>query len=242
MQFSTSINHGLGAYAVGRWNFNEGSGVTAKDSSGFNNHGNIYNAIWRCASDDRDYTPSGAGCSLEFAGVISSYIEILDSLDLYNKKITIQAWIKPIAYSLEGIIACKRWIPGYFFRLYRYTGRIEGYVHIEGDSQDWRGCVGPENKVARLNQWSHVVLTYDGENVKVYLNAEEICSQYFLGEIGYGDPPVRIGFYFSSTGDHQVFTGLIDEVAIYDQPLSPAQIKKLYVEGLKKLNLSLEDI
>ncbi len=242
LQFSASIDNALGAYAVGKWNFDEGSGIIAKDSSGFNNHGNIYNATPRCASANREYTPSGTGCSLEFTGVLSSYVEILDSPDLYNKKITIQAWIRPSAYSLEGIIVCKRWMPGYFFRLYQYTGRIEGYVHIEGDSQDWRGCVGPEDKIASLNKWSHVVLTYDGSAISVYLNSEKICSEYYAGEIGYGDPPIRIGSYLSGTGDHQVFTGLIDEVMIYDQPLSSAQIKKLYVEGLKKLDLSLEGI
>jgi len=66
LQFESNIHNTLGAYAVGVWDFNEGSDITAGDASGYGNNGTLGSGVdWRCGNDD---TPSGKGCSLDFAG------------------------------------------------------------------------------------------------------------------------------------------------------------------------------
>jgi prepilin-type N-terminal cleavage/methylation domain-containing protein len=92
MQWSRSIESLLGPYAVGIWNFDEGSGTTVSDLSGYGNDGAIYGATWRCAEDDSDYTPSGQGCALEFDGS-NDYIEI-SNLPTTYEEVTISSWVK----------------------------------------------------------------------------------------------------------------------------------------------------
>jgi len=43
LEFSQSIQHALGADAVGIWSFDEDSGSTANDNSGYGNSGTLYN-------------------------------------------------------------------------------------------------------------------------------------------------------------------------------------------------------
>ena len=46
LQFSQSLNHTLGAYAVGWWTFDEGSGTQARDNSGYGNNGTLTNFVF----------------------------------------------------------------------------------------------------------------------------------------------------------------------------------------------------
>jgi len=86
LQFDAQIYHALGADVGGMWDFDEGSDTTAKDTSGYGNDRTIYNgAIWRCAIDNKENTPSRHGCSLEFDGV-DDYIEIQDAPSLKPTK------------------------------------------------------------------------------------------------------------------------------------------------------------
>ena len=46
LRIGQSIFNALGSEAVGIWKFNEGSGSTAYDESGYENDGSINGAIW----------------------------------------------------------------------------------------------------------------------------------------------------------------------------------------------------
>ncbi len=100
LQFSQHLENGLGAYLVGKWTFDEGSGDLCGvnkvcDTSGWGNDGSMANSpVWRCATTDRNYTSSGIGCSLEFSGT-NQYINCGNnsSLSLGNK-ITVESFIK----------------------------------------------------------------------------------------------------------------------------------------------------
>ncbi|MEA3295592.1 MAG: prepilin-type N-terminal cleavage/methylation domain-containing protein, partial [Patescibacteria group bacterium] len=45
-KFDSSIQHALGANAVGIWRFEEGTGTTAHDESGYGNDGTIHGATF----------------------------------------------------------------------------------------------------------------------------------------------------------------------------------------------------
>jgi prepilin-type N-terminal cleavage/methylation domain-containing protein len=120
MQWSRSIESLLGPYAVGIWNFDEGSGTTVSDLSGYGNDGTIYGATWRCAEDDSDYTPSGQGCALEFDESGNSgggeYVYVSNA-NLGLREVTVTAWINP-SYAIDErapIVRMDRW----FFQVYR---------------------------------------------------------------------------------------------------------------------------
>ncbi|MDH7506667.1 MAG: type IV pilin N-terminal domain-containing protein [Candidatus Thermoplasmatota archaeon] len=86
---------------VGEWHFDSGSGITAVDSSGHENHGTLYNQPqWTTDKVNGSY-------ALSFDG-IDDYVLVSDSdsLDL-TSNISIEAWIKPLNHSdgLFGDIA-----------------------------------------------------------------------------------------------------------------------------------------
>ena len=89
LEFSHSIQHTLGAYAVGVWSFEE-IGDTALDGSGYGNHGVIYGA---------GHTDGIIGSALSFNGT-SDYVDCGtdESLDL-QPTLTIEAWVKPDSLS-----------------------------------------------------------------------------------------------------------------------------------------------
>src|SRR3989344_4913080 len=98
LQFSQSVSHALGAYAVGVWGFDEGegSGTTALDGSGYGNNGTIVGAVY---TDETPHKAIGRGSgkyALSFDGVDDS-VSVPNSSSLNpTSQITIEAWVKLI--------------------------------------------------------------------------------------------------------------------------------------------------
>ena len=224
LQFEAEVHHSIGDQVVGEWDFDEGSGTIAKDSSGNNNNGTIYGATWKCASTDKNNTPSGNGCSLYFN---NDYVQVSNSSSLNPKKITMEAWVYPLAYRYYADIISKRYPAQYILRFYSTTGRIQGNIYANG----WRACTTPAGKEAPLKKWTHLIQTYDGKTGKVYIDGKLSCTYSYTGTINSGTAPLRIGLY--SPGS-EYFYGYIDDVRIYSEALTSAQIQTLYAQGLKK--------
>jgi len=71
-----------------------------------------------------------------------------------------------------------------------------------------------------LGEWIHIAGTYDGTTVRLYENGELTSETAFNGELGNGDT----GFYLGRiTGD--MFSGLIDEVRLWDTARSQAELQ-----------------
>ena len=71
------------------------------------------------------------------------------------------------------------------------------------------------------NTWSHLVATYDGATVRLYVNGVQVASRAQTGAIQTSANPLQIG---GDTLFGQYFNGLIDEVRVYNVALTPAQI------------------
>ncbi|UCF49072.1 MAG: type IV pilin [Thermoplasmatales archaeon] len=79
---------------MGMWHFAEGSGTTAYDTSGLDNHGTIFGADWVAGVNTT---------ALSFDG-IDDYLRVYDSNSLdITEYLTLEAWIKPLEKS-EGYI------------------------------------------------------------------------------------------------------------------------------------------
>ena len=72
------------------------------------------------------------------------------------------------------------------------------------------------------NTWTYLAETYDGTNVRLYVNGTQVASTAHTGSISTSTNPLQIG------GDSlygQYFAGMIDEVRIYNTALTPTQIQ-----------------
>jgi hypothetical protein len=73
-----------------------------------------------------------------------------------------------------------------------------------------------------LNVWTHLAATYDGTTLRLYVNAIQVGSRALPGSMAVSSGVLRIGGN-SVWGEY--FSGLIDEVRIYNRALTPAQIQ-----------------
>ena len=226
LQFSANVHHSLGAYAVGIWNFDDQADPT-EDSSGYGNNGDIVGAEF--IAD----TPSGNGHALRFNGADSVIIPAAAFSDI-NSYITISFWqygdpaIQPQAdYLLEGRDSLNQRVLG---------------VHLPWSNSNVYWDAGNSgiavydriNKLATPKEyegvWNHWAFTKNATIgiMEIYLNGTLWHSGAGRTRTMAGITTFRIG---SSSAGGSNYDGYIDEVRIYSEALSQAQIKQLYVEG-----------
>ena len=103
-------------------------------------------------------------------------------------------------------------------------------VFHDSDGQSlWHDCISSTN--LSPNRWYHIGVTDDGGTMKIYIDGkvDRLCDQ------GYGIPseiicPIRIG----KIDYRSYFNGLIDDIRIYDVPLTPQEVQQLYNETLRE--------
>jgi len=220
LQFSASIKHALGANTAGEWGFEN----SLMDTSGNERHGSPNGVFF---SDDAMVGDN----SLFFDG--NGYISTENSgLGLSSEvaqSITIEAWIKPDTFTdTYHTIAVKH---NSFYLGFALDKLFFSLVPVDMiDSGDKRFEIG---------KWYHVVGTYNGSEMKIFANGEEIGSEddFNGNRIDSRSDPLLIGIYYYNNFPYYPFYGLIDEVRIYGEGLSSTQIKKLYVEGVRKRGL-----
>src|SRR5262249_18360196 len=90
-----------------------------------------------------------------------------------------------------------------------------GYIHRSSDV----AVVGQQT--LPLSAWSHLALTYDGANLRLFVNGVQVGSKAQTGSIPTPTSALRIG---GASVWGEFFTGLIDEVRVYSTALSSPQI------------------
>ncbi|MBU2914388.1 VCBS repeat-containing protein [Reichenbachiella agariperforans] len=82
-----------------------------------------------------------------------------------------------------------------------------------------------------VQQWTHIVVTYDGTNTSLYMNGELKATQFAEG---YTFGPLTIGAFDRNGGES--WNGAIDELKIYSQVIEGSTIMSLYHEGWEGLS------
>ena len=93
----------------------------------------------------------------------------------------------------------------------------------DGGRAGWHQAMGRSPLPPR--RWSHLAATFDGKQITLYVDGKEAATDAFQGEIEPSSYPLVIG-----RGPYdraRIFTGDIDEVAVYDRALSAEEITDL---------------
>jgi hypothetical protein len=78
-------------------------------------------------------------------------------------------------------------------------------------------------------KWHHVTATYDGSQMKLYLDSNLVANKSVIGTID----TFSSDNYIGSAGKSSYFSGLIDEVKIFNTNLNKDEIENLYYNNLR---------
>lgn len=119
----------------------------------------------------------------------------------------------------------------------RGNGNIEFSVNGPKDSGLGNWLTAGEGTY-KFNDWHHIALTFDGTTYKLYYDGEMVLSEVGAAvDLNTNPLDILIGAGYNAEGTDifagHAFNGKLDDVRIYDQALSAAQIKKS-TEGIRE--------
>ncbi len=211
----STISDGLVAY----WNFDEGQGSVAKDTTANVNDAALINGpVWG---------EGKLGGGISFDG-INDYLKILDSPSLkITGDLTISVWIKPESLGTRQHIVSKFYSGEYNLGFISETPPYP-MRYIQGSGSSY--IPGQIINSISSNEWQHIALvrTMSNKNVKGYRN-----GNFETGWTYTVDPPlttnnVAIG---ARSDGAEPFKGSIDEVRIYNRALNDDEIASLASQG-----------
>ncbi len=209
---------------VGSWHFEENTGTTTADTSGYTNTGTL-------SATGATWTTSGKfGNALSFDGS-TGYVQNTSPTNLPTGSAsrTMEAWIKPAA--LPGGV-------GYGIISYGAgSGTSIASLMLNNNKLYFANClVGITGTTAlSAGNWYHVAAVYDGTNITLYVNGAFDSSGAITLSTTLDADGIRIGRASSCGGTYFYFNGSMDEARVYNRALSAAEIKAQY-EAKAKLN------
>ena len=78
------------------------------------------------------------------------------------------------------------------------------------------------HRAVAANTWTHLAATYDGANLRLYVNGTQVGDAWPTGSMSASTGVLRIG---GNDVWWEWFQGLIDEVRVYNRALSAAEIQ-----------------
>ncbi len=213
VQFNV-FNNGL----VAAFGFNENTGTTVNDNSGNNNNGTLTNGPTWSASGK-------FGSAILFDGT-NDFVNVNDanSLDLTNG-MTIEAWINASNLTGYKTVICKENGTNNLAYALSPNNSASGSANQRPNTRIRIGntttTVTGTTKLV-LNTWTHIASTYNGSVLRLYINGVQVSTANVTGNMAATTNPLRIG---GTTALSQYFTGLIDEVRIYNRALSQSEIQ-----------------
>ena len=169
------------------------------------------------------------GGALQFDG-IRAYLNLGDRIDA--PRFTIAAWIRPDAIDRpQAIVSKVRNLPGHWQKNFELRLDPGGRLYLQLPSgAAWDGVAGA--RPLPPGRWAHVAAVYDGRRAQLFVDGvrdgaplevayAQTRTETFVGarpEGGGRDGRVQSGPTF-------FFTGAIEDVRIYDRPLSDAELQ-----------------
>src|SRR3989344_1714781 len=206
-------------HPIGWWTFDENCGPTVFDSSDSGTN----DGAWSNVSDTH-YVPSLGGFAGQFDATNNDYVYLNDPASLQpTSAVTVAAWFKvpPPPSSPTGRIFRKR--------LYGYGLDMNG-GWVSFNAYDIAKTNHSITSAANYNdgEWHHAVGVYDGITVELYIDGSPESSVSFPPSPGiyYESGGIAIGK--DGNGASGQFTGLIDDVRLYDVPLTEIEVSNLY--------------
>jgi LruC domain-containing protein len=195
---------------IAYWDFNEDQGNVASDIYG-NNHGIISGAEWVDGINGSalNYNNEGGETKIPHS----------EALDITSNQISHSLWFKLDQVGDDGC---------FLFNRVKYIIRIDKFGKLTFGlyNPTWSHAgIGWKDRIIDTD-WHHLVTTYNGSKMKVYLDGKLMDTENTNGNINNSGSDIHIG----TQSDLNFFDGTIDEVSIYNRALSESEVLLLFKE------------
>jgi Concanavalin A-like lectin/glucanases superfamily/Secretion system C-terminal sorting domain len=202
---------------VGYWPFNG----NANDQSGNNLNGTVTGAT---LTMDRFGNTNSA---YNFNG-ISNKIEVNDNSQLQLTTFTVSLWVN--ATSGYSLVNKSNWSDGSLetFNIGLGTNLLNSSIKMNSNcfaGQGWNNIT--TNTGSLYNSWKHVVVVFNGSNVKHFINGVQVNSQPLVGlmDTCFGGK-LKFGAWWQSSPDY--LNGKLDDIGIWNRALTQQEITAMY--------------
>ncbi len=235
--FPASLTQGL----VGYWPFCG----NALDESGNNNHGTVNGAT---LTTDRF---GNVGSAYDFDG-LNDFISINESNSLKPvNEITISLWANIDSTNSPSFIGLvNKYLEGAepsYSSYQMITGNNTinqtgdaGFTIRTNNIYQWTGVTN----ASYLNQFHHLVGTYNGSILKCYKNGILVSTIDATGDIQYSSSNIDFGRRINNNGViglDTYFKGKLDDIAIWNRALTPQEIQQVYNQGICQTSITVTD-
>ncbi len=213
-----------GSGLIGWWEFDDGDGNTAADSSGYENTATLYNE------------PNWQSGVLEFDGV-DDYVQTADDANKLQLtgSYTLSVWLKTDAVQSDwaGILAkCAAGsgkTPNHWSLLFGGPGVPD----TTGKLVVWNGMLSPTKWDTRIELsdlsglWHHIAIVRSSTTMASYLDGKMVTYGIFEVDPDGGYGHLNIG---TERSTRSCYKGLIGDVSIYDYQLTSDEVRDLSLE------------
>ncbi len=206
---------------MGIWNFDQEKGGTVKDTSGNGNDGKIV---------DAERVEGKEGMGIEFDGTNHVVIPASETVNDFLDGFTYLLWVKPLGNPSGPHVRLieRDWHnpniligPTDFYGSFIFNGGIDNSA-VRGGA--WE-----------MDEWSFVALTHDGKTLILYVDGEAVAD-LDVGEPDFTEQHDGGSIWLTrwKGGPGWDFSGVLDEVAIFNAALSEDDLNVIMTEGLEK--------
>ena len=206
---------------VGYWRLGEPAGPIAVDETG--DHDGVYSGTIEFGRPGALAGENDTSVGLDGTGGVAT---VAHHPALTPALLTVEVWIRPdpTAGIYDAVLTKSsdtNWVDGYGL-YYSGAGEITFYVNNYSSSS--------VSAPIAFDQWQHVVGTYDGNDLRLYLDGALVSSRQLGAPIAHVTANLLLLQGEGSTS--WAWTGELDEIAVYGTVLSAQRVAAHYMAGV----------
>lgn len=150
---------------------------------------------------------AGKAISLNGSG---QYIEFPRKTFRSGNNVSVSLWFKRTGNAGLYFLICND------FGIFTHSEGYAGIAISVPDTDNAHGTISQD-------EWTHLVGTYDGTNIKAYINGVLKETKSWPGDISGVDENLKVGMFFN-----EYWSGSVDDLFIYNKVLSQAEVDQLF--------------
>ncbi|MDA0347611.1 MAG: LamG domain-containing protein [Verrucomicrobia bacterium] len=161
-----------------------------------------------------------------------SYVHVAKGLPDERRltELTLEGWIRP--FSLEGwqgLITQHDFPERSGIGLFLNEGRI-AFMTGSGGKHDPASLHQTERGLISVQNWHHVVASWDGKTKRIYVDGKLAEEFLFTGVVRPGQTALRLGAFGNQGKTSNFYDGDLAMCVIYDEALNEEQIQQLFAD------------